>query len=94
MTGVVTISNGRITGGDTNYYYSGTYRIDNARKAIYGDLRVVHFFGPLMNLFGPVRDISLSFSGAVGSDLIIASARSPGVAYLEIQIRLERVERF
>jgi len=45
-------------------------------------------------LFGPVRDISLSFSGAVGSDLIIASARSPGVAYLEIQIRLERVERF
>ena len=91
-SGVLSISDGRIAGGDSNYYYSGSYRVDPVRKSVSGSLRVVHFYGPLTAVFGPVRDISLTFVGAIGEDLIIATALS--ATHSELQIRLERVERY
>ena len=92
-SGVISLVSGRLLGGDSNYFYSGSYRVDPTGKAVNGILRVVHFFGPLSNVFGPYRELNLSFAGAVGNGLIIVSARSTILSHLTLSVRLERVER-
>jgi hypothetical protein len=91
-SGVVCFVDGQIFGGDSNYYYSGSYRSAGDGKAITGIFRVVHFFGPLNNVFGPLREISLSFAGAVGTDLIMGNARTSAMPSLTLAIRLDRVD--
>jgi hypothetical protein len=94
-SGVAVFVNGQILGGDSNYYYSGSYHPHpQDGKLLVGTFRVVHFFGPLNNVFGPVREITLSFTGAVGDKLIMASAISTAHPGLNLAIRLERADYF
>ncbi len=80
---------GQVLGGDANYYYKGLYKL--AGERIVGSLNVVHFFGPLTNVFGPVREARLDLDGAIGRDLMIISARNLQALSLRMQIKLQRV---
>jgi hypothetical protein len=91
-SGVVTLSEGRITGGDTNYYYVGTYAAQGS--SITASLRVIHFVGPLNNVFGPIRELVLSISGSIGGRLVMATAHSPSAPFLKMSLRLEQVVSF
>jgi T3SS negative regulator,GrlR len=93
-SGVITLVDGRIFGGDSSYYYSGSYAPLKELNSVTGLLRVIHFYGPLSNVFGPYRELQLSFVGSVGNDLIIANARSASAPHLNLSVRLDRVERF
>lgn len=88
-TGVAVFVGGRVLGGDANYYYKGLYKLVGER--IIGSLDVVHFFGPLTNVFGPVREARLDLDGAIGRDLMIISARNLQTPMLRMQIKLQRV---
>jgi hypothetical protein len=92
-TGVVTVRDGVLSGGDANYYYIGSYQQDGAK--VTGKLRVVHYAGPLTNVFGPVREVELTFMGVAGDDLIMAQGTARSVSHplprTQLAISLRRV---
>jgi hypothetical protein len=91
-TGVLTLSDGKLSGGDGNYYYLGSFKQDGSKLT--GSLRVVHFAGALTNVFGPVRDLQLYFTAVAGDDLIMGQAllaRPVGLGSPRMSIRLQRV---
>jgi hypothetical protein len=90
-TGVVTFVDGKLSGGDANYYYIGTCRVQGER--ITGVLKIVHYAGPLTNLFGPLRELELSLAASVRGDLMIAEARSPAMPGQRLAVKLQRVAR-
>lgn len=77
-------------GGDSTYYYDGSYRIHNS--SIEADLSVTHYSGPLNNVFGPVRFVSLKLKGSVGENLIMAQAHNPSQPAQFATFRLRRVK--
>ena len=91
--GVLTVQDGKLSGGDSNYYYFGSCQQDG--KKITGKLRVVHYAGALSNVFGPVRELELSFIGLADEDLIMAQGRAHGrsVPPVPLAISLRRVAR-
>lgn len=90
-SGVITLgADGRMTGGDSNYFYAGWYKQDRP-TVLSGKLQIVHFNGALTNLFGPVRNVVISFTAVAGDDLIMAEARPEGMPHMRMSIRLDRV---
>jgi len=91
-TGVLTLLDGILAGGDANYYYSGSYVQDGSK--LKGDLRVVHFAGPLTAVFGPIRELQLNFTAVAGGDLIMAQGLAVGLLAQRLAIRMQRVAAF
>ncbi|MCS3738243.1 hypothetical protein FHX16_000186 [Rhizobium sp. BK661] len=89
-SGTVVFSNGRLLGGDGSYYYSGHYSLKDSQ--ITATLTANHYSGPLSNVFGPLRTVTLSLQGAVGGDLIMAQGISKGPPTMRGSFRLRRVE--
>jgi T3SS negative regulator,GrlR len=89
-TGIVVLADGQILGGDTTYYYSGNFT--EMGTQLKGNLDVVHYSGPLNNIFGRLRSIHLLFEGAVGDDLIMARGYDPAAPERNLSIRLRRVK--
>ena len=48
--GVIVLESGRAFGGDSQFYYTGKYRVKS--DAIYGSLRIDHYHGDDMTAFG------------------------------------------
>lgn len=90
-TGVLTLFDSKLSGGDANYYYLGTYHSQGDRIA--GTLRVMHYAGPLTGVFGPVRNLEMSFAASVRGDLMIAEGRTPTMPGQRLVVKLQRVAR-
>ncbi|MFQ5936857.1 MAG: hypothetical protein ACE5LB_10655 [Acidiferrobacterales bacterium] len=52
---------GRILGGDRNYFYSGTYTVEN--HGVTGDFEVVHYADDTHPSFGPDKKFRMKISG-------------------------------
>jgi hypothetical protein len=91
-TGVIVLSNGKALGGDAGYYYTGSYSLNGIQLS--GTLSVTHYYGPLNNVFGPLRSLTLSLSGAVGRDLIIVSGVNEAIPEMLAMVRLRRVQGY
>ncbi|MGJ5034145.1 MULTISPECIES: GrlR family regulatory protein [unclassified Bradyrhizobium] len=91
--GVMTIQDGNLSGGDSGYYYYGSYQQDGNR--VTGKIRVVHYAGALSSAFGPLRELEVSFVGLADDDLIMAQGRAlgRGVPPVPLAISLRRVAR-
>jgi hypothetical protein len=87
--GVVVFDEGKILGGDSNYYYTGIY--SHGSSSITARLRVQHYAGPLNNVFGPLRQVELALDGSVGADLIMAQGYVVGQSSARASFRLRRV---
>ncbi|HZR35471.1 MAG TPA: GrlR family regulatory protein [Nevskia sp.] len=61
--GVVTLESERVFGGDSNYYYTGSYAVKDSR--VTAEIRVRHYFGDRNNVFGPVEEIILQVTGVL-----------------------------
>lgn len=60
--GVLIFLNGGIYGGDSSYYYVGTYEIEG--ENITAKLTVKHYFGPRNNVLGPgIGEVELDLKG-------------------------------
>lgn len=55
--GVVIFETGKLFGGDSQYYWIGTYTEQSG--AIVADLDVHHYSGPPYSAFGPMTDFKL-----------------------------------
>jgi hypothetical protein len=89
-SGVIVLLNGRALGGDAHYYYAGSYSLNGAQVS--GSLSVTHYSGPLNNVFGPLRSLTLSLSGAAGHDLIVLSGVDKAFPEMLATFRLRRVQ--
>lgn len=86
-SGIAVFENGRVLGGDATYYYVGSYQIKDGVAS--ASLEVIHYAGPLNNVFGAFKKVSLTLSGEIGHDSFVVSGtakEAPG----QISIRLTR----
>lgn len=64
--GVAVFDNGRLYGGDTSYFFIGSYTLSG--DSITVDVHVTHYAGLPSNIFGPLEEAHLSLSGTVTQD--------------------------
>ena len=88
--GVVALLNGVILGGNSSYYYTGTYVLDG--PSFKGRMTATHFFGDLSKIFGPLRSIRLTIEGTGTEQVILAQGFAPTEPSRRINIRLQRVK--
>jgi T3SS negative regulator,GrlR len=86
--GVAFFTNGKVFGGDSGFYYIGSYQekdgVVKARVA-------VHNFDPaIQNILSVANDYELHVSGMVKDDTITGTAVIPGVGSQSLAIRLTK----
>ena len=90
--GVVILENGRLFGGDGQYYYAGRLSLDPDSKSVSGHVKVVHYHGDRTTAFGDAGpEFSLDLQGTVLSHKAISGVlKRPG--YINLAFRLARRE--
>lgn len=88
--GVVIFETGRVFGGDSNFYYTGSYSIKSP-STLECDLRIRHFAGSDWSVFGPATDFELVIAGNVENRVISASGYVKQQPEKQIMFRLERL---
>jgi T3SS negative regulator,GrlR len=62
-SGVIVLFDGRVLGGDTRYFYVGTYKLDSTGRA-YAIVTITHYSGPQESiLLGNNKEYTLNLSG-------------------------------
>lgn len=88
-SGVAVLNNGTIRGGDSTYYYTGTYQINNG--VFTADVSIVHYSGPLNNVLGTeIKKIHVTLTGTPDAHEFEASGISKENQQ-PITVRLERL---
>jgi hypothetical protein len=90
--GVVVLLDGVILGGNSSYYYTGTYFLEG--PSFKCRMTATHFFGDLSKIFGPLRSIRLAVEGTGTEQAILAQGYAPTEPSRRINIRLQRVKEF
>jgi len=65
--GVVVFENGRLYGGDSSYYYVGSYSVKDG--VISAEILVTHYSGALNNILGPIEKVTWNVSGNIARDI-------------------------
>lgn len=65
--GAVVFETNRLFGGDSQYYYLGTYNISNGR--VNAELDVIHFAGEPESIFDSAKHFSLNVEGELGNPM-------------------------
>ena len=86
--GVLVLENGLIRGGDSNYYYVGTYKVED--DIIYADVSVIHYFGFLNNIFGTLEKVEVKVSGKIDHDNFILSGEAVELGQA-VDVSVERI---
>lgn len=87
--GVVVFESQRVFGGDASYYYVGNYSIDN-NLILTAEINVSHYNGPLNNVFGPVKEITIVVAGKTATPSMIIEGSVKGRPDLKIALRLTK----
>lgn len=61
-TGVITFQGNKLFGGDSGYYYQGTYSIDAAGNMT-ATAKVTQYNPGMTSIFGPLTEFSLALAG-------------------------------
>ncbi len=88
-TGIAVLHRGRVLGGDTRYFYVGSYSIDSAGMAK-AKVTFTHYAGPLLSVVGPVKELTVILSGEPKQDVFDLSGSIEGVPGSMLSIRLTR----
>ena len=90
--GIVVLETGRAFGGDSMYYYLGTYKIEGS--TLHAEVRVVHYSGPASTTFGDdATDFIVKLEGERSGDTILGNMHRPGAPELKLPFRmLKRAE--
>ena len=84
--GVVVFASGKVFGGDSGFYYFGTYQ---ERNGIVKARVAVHNFDPaIVNILSLARDYELNVSATMKDDAMNGTAVVPGVPNQSIALRL------
>ena len=82
--GIVVLSDRRLLGGDSGYYYSGRYDIDTAKFS--GELIVVRYDPIGVSVFGNLASFKLSLIGEIDNLHFSAAATIPNMPQFKIRI--------
>ena len=65
--GIVVFETNRVFGGDSQYYYLGTYVVQNG--IIEGSVKVTHFANEPYSIFGEEKEFYLSIKGKISNQV-------------------------
>lgn len=54
--GVVVLETQRLFGGDSQYFYVGTFKVEG--PLVRATLKVTHYYGPPSSVFGPISEFN------------------------------------
>ena len=60
QAGVVILETEQILGGDSHYFYLGTYKFQN--NELHAEIEVTHYYGKPISIFGPEKKTLVSKS--------------------------------
>lgn len=87
--GVVVFETGRLFGGDSGYYYLGTYEVAGGRLS--GTATVQHYNGPPTSAFGPdIKFNEVEFEGDIEGGEISGQMWVKGIPELRLPIKMYR----
>ena len=84
--GVVVLMNGRILGGDSGFYYVGSYKLNG--DALEGKVSVKNFDPSIPNVIGVVGDFDLLIEGKVTGNSINGTGALATAPSAKIAVRL------
>lgn len=87
--GLVTIKDGVINGGDTNYLYQGHF--DYYENEIKASVEVKHYQGEMNSILGPLRSFTLTLSGKVAGDMFELTGGIAGMGTTSMTILGKKV---
>jgi len=90
--GVLVLYNQRLFGGDSAYYYSGNYEINNDK--IRGNIIVIRHDPIGISVFGDMGSFKLSLEGEVDNLHFSAVATIPNMPNLKIRVVGNKKEEF
>ena len=86
--GVAVLETGRVLGGDSQYFYVGSYKVHNDQ--IQAQLTVTHYAGAPSSIFGTAKQFTLQLTGAPARDRFELHGHVLESPNLKITIRLTR----
>ncbi len=86
--GVVVLENGTVRGGDSNYFYVGTFSVKD--NVITAEASINHYFGAPNNVFGNVQKTQVTLSGKIDYDTFDVSGQSQDLN-IPIIVRFKRI---
>lgn len=86
--GVVVLETGRIFGGDSNYFYLGSYEV--ADGVIRAEVTARHYAGPPSSVLGNSEVVTVAAAGRIGHDFFAVDGHLVGDPSRRISIRLTR----
>lgn len=87
---LVVLSDGKLLGGDSGYYYSGNFRVSG--DAVSGTIGVTRFDRNSVSVFGDIDNFSLNFDGKVSGKSITGLASRTDVPSLKIKFVCNKKE--
>lgn len=89
--GVIYLANGRVLGGDSQYFYKGSYVYDPKTGTFQGIVEVAAFVSGAVTVFGmPISGYSLEVKGTVSGDSATATAHVREWPTARLQMQLVR----
>lgn len=87
-SGVVVVENGKVLGGDAQYFYVGNCLMENGM--LHATAEITHYAGPPSSVFGTSNKFHLSVSGIPAHDNFVLSGHVIEVPQLQININFTR----
>lgn len=87
-SGVVVLETGRILGGDAQYFYVGSYSVEN--HTIKATVKITHYAGQPLSVFGQANEVTLNLTGVPANDTFEVAGSVAGNPGLNIRIRFTR----
>ena len=87
--GVAVFETQRIFGGDSNYYYVGSYAVQGS--IVTGTVNVRHYTGDLNNVFGPLKELEIDFEVEKRGDEMNGAGVAKGIPGGRLVAKLKRL---
>lgn len=86
--GVIVLESSRAFGGDANYFYIGSYALDNGM--LKASVKVTHYAGQPHSIFGPAKEFNLALEGKIATDTFELFGYVVEQSGMKIRIRLTK----
>lgn len=85
--GVVVLEKGKVIGGDNNYFYIGSYNLNNNKFNATIDIK--HYHGPHNPIFGKSDELIIKLEGDYNEEEMLLTGHILEEPSMEIHVRLK-----
>jgi len=87
--GVIYLTDGEAVGGDSQYFYMGSYTFDEQLRALHARLQVSAFIKGAITVFGaPIPSFTLELKGTVTDNSATATGSVVGIPSVKMHVQL------